>query len=221
MQEKRQLPAQELICINVDKVYDWVMKENTFTFPVTQAINFPTIPRDTPVAQLQAATLTCSVEPATTRPIVILRRENRRFNIDGQVVCLQLLTIRKNFTVTLTLTLPNGLSYNGGTFTVAGSEQVVMCAPDDTEVTVTYTELDCFVSSGTYQSSAPGTGTGTGLNITFSGLVIVVTVCQSIQSTYPVTVEFLADFCEPRAELAIGSCPLPAMPPQCPVIYPE
>jgi hypothetical protein len=32
MQEKKLCEGQELICINVDKVYDWIVKESSFDF---------------------------------------------------------------------------------------------------------------------------------------------------------------------------------------------
>ena len=211
MQDHLHLPDQELICINVDKVYDWVMKENTFDFFPTAPITFPGV---TPATPTVGVTVSCEVTPATSNPVVILRRENRQFTVDGEVVCLQLLTIQKTFSLVLVLTLPTGVILRSNPIPVSRSEQVVLCAPEGTDVTVTFTELDCFISApGTF---VPGDGT-----VTFTGLVVTVMTCQSIQSTYPVTVEFLADFCTPRADLAIGACPLPARPLQCPTIFPE
>lgn len=211
MQENFQIPEQELICINVDKVYDWVMKENTFDYFPTTPVAFPGV---TATTSLAGAIVSCEVTPATANPVVILRRENRQFTVDGNVVCLQQLTIQKNFTVVLVLTLPTGVIFRSSPIAVSRSEQVILCAPEGTDVTVTFTELDCFISSpGTF---VPGAGV-----VTFTGLVVTVMTCQSIQSTYPVTVEFLADFCSPRADLAIGSCPLPARPAQCPAVYPD
>ncbi|MDW0118815.1 hypothetical protein QTL97_17970 [Sporosarcina thermotolerans] len=211
MQERLPCPDQELICINVDKVYDWVMKENSFDFFPTAPMAFPGM---TPTTPMTGATVTCEVTPATTNPVVILRRENRQFTVDGHSVCLQQLTIQKTFSVVLVLTLPTGVIFRSSPIPVSRSEQVILCAPEGTDVTVTFTELDCFIS-------APGTPVpGDGV-VTFTGLVVSVMTCQSIQSTFPVTVEFLADFCEPRADLAIGSCPHPARPRQCPAVYPD
>lgn len=211
MQERLPFPDQELICINVDKVYDWVMKENSFDYFPTGPVTFPGVTATTPTA---GATLSCEVTPAASNPVVILRRENRQFTVDGEVVCLQQLTIQKNFTVVLVLTLTTGVILRSSPITVSRSEQVILCAPEGTDVTVTFTELDCFISApGTF---VPGAGT-----VTFTGTVVSIMTCQSIQSTYPVTVEFLADFCEPRADLAIGACPMPARPLQCPAVYPD
>lgn len=214
MQKKIPCPDQELICINVDKVYDWVMKENTFDyfFPATP-ITFPGI---TATTSLVDSVVSCEVTPAATNPFVILRRENRSFMIDGRKVCLQQLTIQKNFTLVLVVTLADGTVLRGPSQTISRSEQVTLCAPEGTDVMVEYTDLDCMISS-------PGVPAinNAARQITFTGLVITVATCQSIQSTYPVTVEFLADYCEPRADLAIGSCPPPAKPQQCHSVYPE
>ncbi|MDW0114188.1 hypothetical protein QT711_13410 [Sporosarcina saromensis] len=213
-------PDQELICINVDKVYDWVLKENTFDFTPQSPLTFPSVPAG---ADFQNATYTCEVRPVpqAENPVVILDRVNREFIIDGKRVCLQQLTIRKRFRLVVVMTLPNGEVYRSTPIDVARSEQVILCAPEDTEVTVTYTDLDCFVSStGTVTRGGAGAPETRNL-FYFSNLVVTIRTCQSIQSTFPVTVEFLADFCHPRAELAIGSCPLPSRPPQCHSIFPE
>lgn len=216
-------PEQEMICINVDKVYDWVLKENSFDFTPQNPIVFPTVMGTITQTELDRAIITCEVSPAPVAedPVVILNRMNREFLIDGRRVCLQQLTIRKKFKLVIVMTLPNCMVYRSNPIDVSRSEQVILCAPEDTEVTVTYTDLSCFVSS-TGTITPPGAGSPTPVTgFTFSNLVVTIRTCQSIQSTFPVTVEFLADFCQPRAELAIGSCPLPSRPAQCPSIYPE
>ncbi|MGN7407723.1 hypothetical protein [Sporosarcina sp. SAFN-010] len=207
-------PDQELICINVDKVYDWVMKENTFDyFLAPSPLTFSGI---TSTTSLTDSVVSCEVTPAAVNPFVILRRENRSFMIDGCSVCLQQLTIQKNFNLVLYVTLANGTVLRGPTQTISRSEQVTLCAPEGTDVMVEYTDLDCIISS----PGVPTLNTAT-QQITFTGLVITIATCQSIQSTYPVTVEFLADYCEPRADLAIGACPPPAKPAQCHAVYPD
>lgn len=210
---------QELICINVDKVYDWVLKENSFDFTPQNPVRFPGI--NSPISEhdLERAIVTCEVKPDKGYDsVVILDRVNREFVIDGRRVCLQQLTIRKKFELVIVITLPNCTVHRSQTIHVSRSEQVILCAPDDTEVTVTFTDLDCFVSStGRITQGGPNDRD----ELTFSNLVVTIRTCQSIQSTFPVTVEFLADFCHPRAELAIGSCPRPTRPPQCHTIFPD
>ncbi|MFJ5767482.1 MULTISPECIES: hypothetical protein [unclassified Lysinibacillus] len=209
MQDNMPSQARELICINVDKVYDWIVKEMSFDISPTGAITFPGI---TPATVLTGATVTCRVTPAATNPIVILNRENRQFSIDGATVCLQHLNIQKNFILTIVVTLPTGAVLTSSEIPVSRCEQVTLCAPQGTDVEILYTDLDCFVcTTGTLTA-----GTGT---ITFSALTITVAVCQSIQSTFPVTVEFLANYCEPRADLPF-SCPSTVRPKQCSVIFP-
>jgi hypothetical protein len=209
MQDSMPSQARELICINVDKVYDWIVKEMSFDISPTGPITFPGV---TPTTDLTGAIVTCSVVPATTNPIVILSREDRQFSIDGSTVCLQQLNIQKNFILTIVVTLPNGTRFTSNAIPVSRCEQVTLCAPKGTDVEILFTDLDCFVcTTGTLTA-----GAGT---ITFSALTITVSVCQSIQSTFPVTVEFLATFCEPRAELPF-SCPAAVRPKQCPTIFP-
>lgn len=203
---------QELICINVDKVYDWVLKENTFDFFPTSPLTFPGLPLG---SVLTGSTLTCEVTPAQTSPVVIVSRETRPFTINGSTVCLQQLVIRKSFTIVFVLTLQNGTVFRSTPISFSRAEQVVLCAPEGTDVNITFTELNCFISA----QGTLGLGTSAG-TVTVTGLVVSITTCQSIQSTHPVTVEFLADFCQPRADI-IGSCPLPSRPQQCPTIYPD
>lgn len=210
MQEQMPSHAQELICINVEKVYDWVVKDMSFEFSPTSPIPFPTLPAD---ANLAGASITCQVVPRVDSPVVIMSRENRTFTIDGTSVCLQQLMIQKNFTVTICITLANGTMYQSADFDISRCENVVMCAPKGTNVDVTYTELDCFVcSTGAFVNNGNGT-------VTFENLSLSVSVCQSIQSTYPVTVEFLADYCEPRADLPYA-CPPASRPKNCSVVFP-
>ncbi|MEG0258686.1 MAG: hypothetical protein RR595_05165 [Lysinibacillus sp.] len=209
MQENMPSQMQELICINVDKVYDWIVKDLSFEISPTNPVSFPGVAVDT---DLNGATVKCKVEPTAFEPILIKHRENRTFTVEGKSVCLQQLTIQKNFTLTIYVKLPSGIVHTSAEIPVSRCEQVVMCAPKGTDVSVTYTNLDCFVcSTGTLTAGAD--------SITFNNLSISVTVCQSIQSTFPVTVEFLADFCEPRAELPFA-CPPASRPNQCSVIYP-
>ncbi|KEK11369.1 hypothetical protein EP18_12495 [Lysinibacillus sphaericus] len=209
MQEHMPSQAQELICINVDKVYDWIVKEMSFDISPTGAITFPGV---TAATDLTGAIVTCRVIPAATNPIVILNRENRQFSIDGSTVCLQHLNIQKNFILTIIVTLPNGTMFTSAEIPVSRCEQVTLCAPKGTDVEILYTDLDCFVCTTGTLTAAAGA-------ITFSALTITVAVCQSIQSTFPVTVEFLATFCEPRADLPF-TCPTAVRPQQCPVIFP-
>lgn len=201
---------REYICINVDKVYDWVVKELTFDISPTGPISFPGV---MPPVDFTGAVVSCKVSPAATNPIVILNREDRTFSIEGSRVCLQHLNVQKNFVVTIFVTLPNGTRFTSAEIPVTRCEQVTLCAPKGTEVEITYTDLDCFVC--TTGMLTAGTNT-----ISFTALSITVSVCQSIQSTFPVTVEFLANYCEPRADLP-SSCSPASRPKQCHGLFPS
>ncbi|SDP30227.1 hypothetical protein [Halobacillus aidingensis] len=234
MQAKNLNGGQELICMNVDKVYDWVIEERNFEFtlPSATAVTFLPTPTAAPTtAQLLGATVTCEVEPDPTTPIEILDRDDRQFVINGDPVTLQQLNIRKNFVITLTVTLADGRVFTSAPPTLPGAttpinpflrfsrcEQVTLCAPEGTDVEVVFTDLDCFVCSSGTITAVLDTTTGV-LTFAFSNLQISIVSCQSIQSTFPVTVEFLAEFCEPRDVLPTP-CPAPIRPDQCPVVFP-
>ncbi|MEG0386232.1 MAG: hypothetical protein RR642_15940 [Solibacillus sp.] len=201
---------REYICINVDKVYDWVVKEMSFDISPAGPISFPGV---RPPVDFTGAAVTCKVTPAAMNPIVILHREDRTFTIEGARVCLQHLSVQKNFDVTIIVTLPNGTMYTSAKIPVTRCEQVTLCAPKGTDVEITYTDLDCFVCT-------TGTLIATEGHISFTALSISVSVCQSIQSTFPVTVEFLANYCEPRADLPT-SCSPTGRPKQCHGLFPS
>jgi hypothetical protein len=211
--------GQELICINVDKVYDWIVKERSFDVTAPGTITF-TPAASVPPGSITDAQISCEVTPDLTNPIVILGREDRPFIIDGVPVTLQQVNIQKNFIVTICVITSTGVVLTSTTpIPVTRCEQVTLCAPDGTDIEITYTDLDCFIcSTGTLTGGTAGTAAaGT---ITFSGLTISVVSCQSIQSTFPVTVEFLAEFCGPRDEFPIP-CPAPIRPLQCPAVFPS
>ena len=209
MQENTSPEAKELICINVEKVYDWVVKDMSFEYTPTSPITFQGLESGT---SLTGANVTCQVAPSTTNPVVVLSRENRNLTIDGTSVCLQQLSLQKNFDVVIYITLPNGATYTSDSFNISRCEHVVMNAPKGTNIDVTYTNLDCFVCS-------TGNFTNYDGSVTFDNLVISITVCQSIQSTFPVIVEFLAEYCEPRADLPFA-CPPPSRPQNGSFIFP-
>ncbi len=105
MQEKKHCDGKELICINVDKVYDWIVKEKSFDVSPKESIAFSRIQYQLDDDDLKGATVTCEVTPDRHHPIVILGREDRPFCIDGKNVLLQQLNIKKNFDLTIFVTL--------------------------------------------------------------------------------------------------------------------
>ncbi|MGP4062199.1 hypothetical protein [Halobacillus sp. H74] len=216
MQAKNLTGGQELLCINTEKVYDWIINEASFDLTLGD-FDLPLGPTGDPIECDDIVNVSCTVEPAEVDPIEIVGRVNQELVIDGTMLTLQLVNIRKNFTVTVFVELVPEL---GGGLVEVGEvdftrcEQVLLCAPEGTDVDVTYTDLDCFICNFTCEEN--GTETDTLDDVTVS-----VRLCQSIQSTFDVTLEIVADFCEPRDQLPIPPCPAPMMPPQCPVLFPN
>jgi len=219
MKEKLPFDGRELICINVDKVYDWVTKEMNFEHAVSPYEKIEFYPKDSvPNGEIKGATVTCDVSPDDYCPVEILGRDDRPVSIDGRNILLQQLHIRKNFEIRICLTLADGTVLRSEAIKVSRCERVTLCAPEGTNVEVTYTDLDCFVcTTGHIYGDSTGSDRGT---IKFKNLTITVSTCQSIQSTFPVTVEFLADYCDPRADLPFA-CPGPVRPHHCSTIFPD
>lgn len=218
MQADNLTGGQELLCINTEKVYDWLLNETNFDLSLTDLdlpVN-PTTGDQLECDDIDLNAVTCTVAPAEVDPIVVLGREDQEFVVDGAEVTLQLVNIRKNFEVTVFVDLIPAL---GGTTVEVGSadftrcEQVILCAPEGTDIDVTYTDLDCFVCTATCDA-------GTTTEVDEIDVTVSVRLCQSIQSTFEVTLEIVADFCQPRDILPFPPCPAPTIPPQCPVVFP-
>ncbi|MDX8046608.1 hypothetical protein SH601_11505 [Gracilibacillus sp. S3-1-1] len=209
--------GQEVLCINTEKVYDWVLNEATFDLDIDGLV----LPINTVTgAQLTCDDIdlnnvTCEVIPAE-EPFVILDREDQLFVVDGAEVTLQVVHIRKCFDVVVYAELIpelGGGQIEVGTATFNRCEQVILCAPEGTDIDISFTDLDCFVCSVDCDTN-PVT------EIDELDVTLTVRVCQSIQSTFCVTIEVEADFCQPRDILPVPPCPAPAMPAQCPVVFP-
>ncbi|ELK44975.1 hypothetical protein QRD89_08135 [Halobacillus sp. ACCC02827] len=216
MQAKNLMGGQELLCINTEKVYDWIINEASFDLTLGD-FDLPVGPTGDLLECTDIENVTCVVEPAEVDPIEIVGRTDQELVVDGTLLTLQLVNIRKNFTVTVLVELIPELG--GGTIEVGSvdftrCEQVLLCAPDGTDVDVSYTDLDCFICNFSCEENGS-------LEDTLTDVTVTVRLCQSIQSTYDVTLEIVADFCQPRDILPIPPCPAPTIPPQCPVLFPN
>ncbi|MBM7573690.1 hypothetical protein [Aquibacillus albus] len=211
--------GQELLCINTEKVYDWILNEATFDLSLND-LDLPVNPvtgDQLECDDIDLDTVSCTVAPTEMDPIVVLDREDQEFMVDGETVTLQLVNIRKNFEVTISVNLVPELGGNTvevGTAEFTRCEQVILCAPEGTDIDVTYTDLDCFVCTATCDA-------GTTTEVDELDVTVTVRLCQSIQSTFDVTLEIVADFCQPRDILPFPPCPAPTIPPQCPVVFPN
>ena len=211
--------GQELLCINTEKVYDWILNEANFDLSLTD-LDLPLNPvtgEQLECDDIDLNSVTCTVAPTEVDPIVVLDREDQEFVIDGAQVTLQLVNIRKNFEVTVFVDLIpelGGATVEVGSAEFTRCEQAILCAPEGTDIDVTYTDLDCFVCTATCDA-------GTTTDVDELDVTVTVRLCQSIQSTFDVTLEIVADFCQPRDILPFPPCPAPTMPPQCPVVFPN
>ncbi|SFJ75304.1 hypothetical protein SAMN04487936_10448 [Halobacillus dabanensis] len=217
MQAKNLTGGQELLCINTEKVYDWIINEASFDLTVDD-LELPVGPDGTPLEcdDIEIDTVTCTVAPTEDDPIEVLGRVDQELMVDGTLLTLQIVNIRKNFEVTIFVDLVpelGGGTVEVGTATFTRCEQVLLCAPEGTDVDVTYTDLDCFVCTATCVEN--------GTEADELDVTVTVRLCQSIQSTFDVTLELVADFCQPRDILPIPPCPAPTIPPQCPVLFPN
>lgn len=208
--------GQELLCINTEKVYDWILNEAAFDLsladlelPVNPATGLPLECND-----INVDSISCAITPSPVDPIVILDRVDQQFVVDGAEVTLQLVNIRKKFEVTIFADLIDdlgGMTVEIDTVEFTRCEQVMLCAPEGTDIHVSFTDLECFVCT----ASCDTTSTPNTLDVTIN-----VRLCQSIQSTFEVTIEVVADFCTPRDMFPVPPCPSPTRPPQCPVVFP-
>lgn len=195
--------GQELLCVNVDKVYDWIINQAPVNL-VNQALTFPT---NSPCQTGFVITgSTCDVVQSSV--VEVGPRTNRTFVIGGAEVTLQRVNLLKTLSVTVTVTG----TLAGADFTLVSApvtttvnESFFLCAPEGTTVDVTVTDVEC---------GATVTCTGTAATANISAII-----CQSIQVVAPVTIELTAAFCNPR-ENFIATCPAPAIPPQCPTVFP-
>ncbi|GIN83977.1 hypothetical protein J6TS2_03630 [Heyndrickxia sporothermodurans] len=223
MQPKPLQGAQELLCINTEKVYDWILEESSASQTVLAAAlglpaGFDLTLFGNPLAQI---VITGILTDAAGHPLPLnsevtvtesLPRTDRQFEVDGALVTLQRVTFTK--TVHVVLEISGVIPATGTPFlvrttpiTFTFTETAYLCAPEGTTLSVRISDF----------------GAQTIINLDAAGALVSIgvsiEVCQSIQTYTPVTIELTADFCLPRAPL-FESCSTPLIPPQCPVIFP-
>ncbi|MDQ6600737.1 hypothetical protein [Bacillus salipaludis] len=207
MKVKNLSGGQELLCVNVDKVYDWVTSQASVNLPGT-TITFPAGVADPCAAGTNILDITAEVTVGAVTEVG--DRVNRTFIINGAEVTLQRVTIVKSLSIAVTV---SALTALGAQITVTGvpipatvTESYFLCAPEGTAINVSAYDTESSVSGACVA--------GVGLVVDIAAVI-----CQSIQVTAPVTIELTADFCAPRENI-IAACPAPAIPPQCPVVFP-
>ncbi|RPF52151.1 hypothetical protein [Aquisalibacillus elongatus] len=198
--------GQELVCINTEQVYDWIINDATFDINITAAGLVDIVDCES----ILVDDITCTVTPAEEGAVEEIDREDRTFNVDGTDITLQVITLRKNFDVLLEIPYDVDGTVEVEEFlrTYSRSEQVILYAPETTDIEIDFTNEECFIVSFDCFG-------GDVDPVTFDA-VISVRLCQSIQAVYDVTLELVADLCQPREELILptGTCPAPVVPEQ-------
>ncbi|RDI42182.1 hypothetical protein [Falsibacillus pallidus] len=212
--------AQELLCINAEKIYDWVMLQSSESMTVTSAapdgdalIN----PCSPEVTNLE---INCILTDSSGTPVSLSSpnavsiqeigtRESQQFIVDGAVVTLQNVSWIKSFYIVVEFTGVLGVTpfvYRREPILFEIPESAFLCAPEGTDLLVRLTELNCRTRLNCLVEEA-------------YTVDIFITVCQSVQTFADVTIELEAEFCQPR-DIINEQCPSPAIPPQCPIIFP-
>ncbi len=217
MEDKSLCITPNTLCINTDRVYDWVIEEaeSSTTIP---AIGMPlTIPLE--ATNVKA---TCILTDAAGVPLPIntelnvtetAPRENHQFTVDNTVVTLQRVIFTKVIYVVLEVT---GVDSTTGTqFLIQSNpiqlnfmETIFLCAPPGTTLLVRVSNFSCLTVINR---------DGTGAIIDFQ---LNINICQSIQMVAPVTVEVRADMCSPR-KILTEHCGNVSIPPRCPSVFPR
>lgn len=196
------LPLPSLECIEVPKIFDWVLK-------VTQIVDESTVdrcclplPGDFTI-QVRVLNVDCEEKPGSTRENVVV-------NVGGTPVTLQRVVMKKfgTYEVTFidTTVVPN-VVHCKFTKSFVRFEKVLLCAPPGTTI-------ECHIVNDATRIEVLDI-----VDNTFVNTDIV--ICQSIQVKANVKLMVEAELCQPRAEIPIPENPCTVtFPPQCPDIFP-
>ncbi len=207
---------QETLCINIEKVYDWVIEESSGS----TSIPVGSLPIALPAGITNVET-TCILTDASGAPIPInskvdvtesAPRQNQQFEVGDTTVTLQRVTFTKTLYVVLEV---SGIDPSNGMQVTVKSDPVpftfieiaYLCAPPGTSLVVRISDFTCLTIIRRDTEDE------------ITAFVLDITACQSIQAVAPVTIELGAKFCTPRDTLT-EKCVGPMIPPQCPVVFP-
>lgn len=217
METNVQIRPHHHICINAEKVYDWIIEEGSGSTSVPAG----SMPTALPVGATNV-TATCYLSDASGAPMPLntavsvtenTPRTDKQFEVNGCTITLQ----EVNFTKTLYAVLQvecvepvagNRVLLTSNPLPFTFLESVILCAPPGTYLVVRISGSSCTTM---IRRNTEG-------NIT--GFAVSISVCQSIQTVAPVTIEVPASMCQPREPLH-DKCGNPIMPPTCPVVFPR
>lgn len=215
---KEPLQVDETLCMNTEKVYDWVVLQsninNTFTTDDlgTLAVN----PCDPTVTNL---TTECFITDVNGVPIPLngeitvtetSDRQDRMFMIDGIEATLQNVSFLETLYIVIEFTGITGTTpfvEQSQPIPIEIPESLFLCAPEGTDLVVRLTDVEC---SARVNCTAAGA---------LTNVDVFLNLCQSVQAVANVTIEVDASFCQPR-DIITEQCPTPTIPPQCPIIFP-
>lgn len=216
MSTKSQAATPGPLCINAEKVYDWILGESTGS----TLIDIGDLPTQIPAGAINVE-VNCILTDASGTPLPlnieidideVAPREDRNFEVNGEPVILQRVILSKTIHAVLEI---RGVDPATGTQFLITSDPIPfnfieiahLCAPVGTSLVVRITDF----------SGLTVINRDVGDEIT--GFVLQLFICKSIQTISPVTVEIDAGSTMPREVLA-EQCINPAIPPQCPTIFP-
>lgn len=217
MVETPQQIEPDLLCINTNQVYDWVLLQANINNTVLAADigPLPVDPADPAVSNL---TTNCFLVDAAGNPLSLNSelpvietndRQDRTFIIDGKQVILQRVSFQSTINVVVEISGLNGTTpfvEQTAPIAIEIPDTIFLCAPEGTDLVVRMSDVECNVVLNT---------TGT----TLTSIDLSLNLCQSVQSITNVTVELPANFCQPR-DVFTEQCSTPVIPAQCPVVFP-
>lgn len=196
------LPLPSLECIEVPKVFDWVLK-------VTQIVDESTVDASclplpsTFSIEVEVLNVSCLEKVGSTRENVVVI-------VGGVPVTLQRVVMRKFGTYQVTIidtsVIPN-VVHCRYTKNFVRFEKLLLCAPPGTFI-------ECDIVQDATQIEVLDI-----VDNTFVNTDIV--ICQSITVKALVKLMVEAELCQPRAEIPIPENPcVVTFPPQCPDVFP-
>ncbi|MFJ5624306.1 hypothetical protein ACIQD3_16595 [Peribacillus loiseleuriae] len=207
-------PTQELLCINAEKVYDWVILQNT----IRQFVSAEELGLDHELNDVKHVSTRFILTDEHGKPLgpnaevkvkEIDRREEKTFVIDGALVTLEKVSFVKIFYVVIEFRGTREhcpFVFTSHPIQVEVHESLFLCAPEGTRLVVRITDLDGNAKVNFHDDC-------------LKSVDLSLTTCQSIQAVADVTIEVKADFCQPR-DILTEQCSAPIIPQQCPVLFP-
>ncbi len=208
---------RESLCVNAEKVYDWVIEEGTGSTTLLASRLPVAIPADATNVQVKCILTDENGIPLPINTQIdvteVAPREDRQFDLDGTIVTLQRVLFTKKIYIVLEISGVD--SATGSQFFITSdpfppfnfTETEYLCAPPGTTLIVRISDFSCQTVVNRTETDA------------ISGFGVSIFICQSIQVVAPVTIELSANFCVPRETLS-EHCGNPRIPPQCPIIFP-